>query len=434
MGLHLLYGAVLFGVSVQALAFEGPRPTDPFQAFPQNAWSPKPTPGPDVHALLRRQNTLPSGYLLAPDNTCGFINANSSTTTSTSKKTTTTSTKSSTTSTTNSSTTSSTSSEASSSSTEASTAEASITEAPSATSSVSTTSGTAVAGAATASTTPVASDAPSTPVGAIVGGVVGGIALIALHKKKNDAAAAAAVQPPGSFMSEPTIPPVAPYAQPPASPRGSAYNSSTPHQSSASAPSAHIPYSHNNHNSASGHSSGAYPGPSSLSTPSGSPRPQYQHQPHAPSPVAPPAYLQQHNHSPNQSGSWTGVEPPDRRSTSTPVSTYNGTTPVTPASALGPMPGEQATGGGGGGMPGVPLILQPGMGYRPYRPPSAAVAARPATAGSGSGNRDRSDSVSGNVSELPAKPVTRSLQSSAEGAAVAGNQQSEGKDTTAEQP
>jgi hypothetical protein len=78
MGLHLLYGAALFGVSVQALAFEAPQPTDPFQALPQNGWSPKPTPGPDAHALLRRQNTLPEGYLLAPDNTCGFISANPS--------------------------------------------------------------------------------------------------------------------------------------------------------------------------------------------------------------------------------------------------------------------------------------------------------------------------------------------------------------------
>jgi hypothetical protein len=256
-------------------------------------------------------------------------------------------------------------------------------------------------------------------------------------------------------MSEPTIPPVATYAQPAASPRGSAYNSSAPHQSSASAPSAHMyvaptaattaaaPVSafstyQNNNRSSSAHSGGAYyPEPSPLSTPSGSPRPQYQHQPHAPSPVAPPAYYQQHDRSSNQAGSWTGGEPLDRRSTTTPVSTYHGATPVTPASALGPMPGEQGTGGGSGGMPGVPLILQPGMGYRPYRPPSSATTGpgRPATAGSGTGNtRERNDSVG----EFPAavgvakavsisrKPVARSTSGLKPQQAVPGQSQSSG--------
>jgi len=77
MGLLSLYGAAIFGVSVQALAFPGPQPTDPFQALPQNEWTPRPTPGPDP-ALFRRQIALPATYLLAPDNTCGFINGNSS--------------------------------------------------------------------------------------------------------------------------------------------------------------------------------------------------------------------------------------------------------------------------------------------------------------------------------------------------------------------
>jgi hypothetical protein len=77
MGLHLLYGAALFA-SAHAIAFPGPQPTDSFQALPQGGWSPRPTPGPDAHALLRRQIDLPATYLLAPDNTCGFINGNSS--------------------------------------------------------------------------------------------------------------------------------------------------------------------------------------------------------------------------------------------------------------------------------------------------------------------------------------------------------------------
>ena len=77
MGLQLLYGAALFGVSAQAFAFL-PRPTAPFEARPlENGWSPAPTPAPDA-ALFRRQISLPSTYLIAPDNTCGFINGNSS--------------------------------------------------------------------------------------------------------------------------------------------------------------------------------------------------------------------------------------------------------------------------------------------------------------------------------------------------------------------
>lgn len=83
MGLRLLCGAAaLFGASVQALAFPGPQPTDAFQALPLDGWSPRPTaaPAPAVaHELLRRQqNILPATYLLAPDNTCGFINGISS--------------------------------------------------------------------------------------------------------------------------------------------------------------------------------------------------------------------------------------------------------------------------------------------------------------------------------------------------------------------
>jgi hypothetical protein len=78
MGFQLLYGAAVFGASVQALAFPSPRPTDPFQALPQDGWSPRPTPEPYAPALFRRQNGLPSTYLLAPDQTCGFINGSPS--------------------------------------------------------------------------------------------------------------------------------------------------------------------------------------------------------------------------------------------------------------------------------------------------------------------------------------------------------------------
>lgn len=73
MGLQqLLHGALLFGASAQAFVFL-PRPTDPSQPLPPgNGWSPVPTQAPDV-GLLRRNIGLPDKYLLAPDNTCGFI-------------------------------------------------------------------------------------------------------------------------------------------------------------------------------------------------------------------------------------------------------------------------------------------------------------------------------------------------------------------------
>jgi hypothetical protein len=81
MSLRLLYGAAAFGASVHALAFPGPQPTaiDAFQALPLDGWSPNPTPAPAAHELLRRQQVaLPSTYLLAPDNTCGYVNGISS--------------------------------------------------------------------------------------------------------------------------------------------------------------------------------------------------------------------------------------------------------------------------------------------------------------------------------------------------------------------
>jgi hypothetical protein len=79
MGLQLLYRAALLGASVQAFAFL-PQPTDPFQAAPlENGWTPRPTPAPEKgHGLFKRQISLPSSYLIAPDNTCGFINGNAS--------------------------------------------------------------------------------------------------------------------------------------------------------------------------------------------------------------------------------------------------------------------------------------------------------------------------------------------------------------------
>lgn len=335
--------------------------------------------------------------------------------------------------------TSSTSSASQSSST-SSGASSSTSAAPKTTSSA---TNTAVAGAATSSAPPVATTAAPTPVGAIVGGVIGGIALIALivlgavflrqHKKKH---AASELSPPQPFMSQPsfstTQPPAPSYAQTTASSRMSyepmphtvSSATATPAQmyavpataaaggaaggAAAAAAGAFNSYhnSSNNHNNnrqqhhpGSIHSNN-YPDPSPLTTPGHSPNPQYQHQPRAPPPLPQPSYYNHANHSPQPShdhGPWMGagagaVEPPDRQSTSTPVSTYNGTTPVSPASALGPMPGEPPHQQQQGAMGGVPLILQPGMGYRPYRPGnSSAPGPAPSRAGSGSG----SESING---------------------------------------
>ena len=174
-----------------------------------------------------------------------------------------------------------------------------------------------------------------------------------------------------------------------------------------------------NYANGAGYPNSAYADPSPVSTPAQSPAPQFHHQPHAPQPLPQPSYYNQANHSPSPSQAenrpWTSgaastVDPPDRRSTSTPVSSYNGTIPVTPASALGPMPGEQqpplpTAAAAGGAMAGVPLSLQPGMGYRPYRPGGSSTA--PSRSGSGSVDGTGLRSVSGST---PPPPVLEGPQ------------------------
>ena len=188
-------------------------------------------------------------------------------------------------------------------------------------------------------------------------------------------------QPPQSFSQQPAQSPFETYATPPAQDHSHMYGAPAAGASAAGA------YGNPNLSNRD---------PSPLSTPAASPGPQYQ-QPHPPAPsyyqsyhqpshsqdFAAPAYQSYHQQPPRQSQdhirghgeTWTGpggaAEPIDRRSTSTPLSTYHGATPTTPASALNSMPGEQSM--NGGGVPDVPLILQPGMGFRPYRPPSNSV-------------------------------------------------------------
>ncbi|KAH6850869.1 hypothetical protein B0I37DRAFT_123421 [Chaetomium sp. MPI-CAGE-AT-0009] len=495
MGFQLLYGAALLGASVQAFAFL-PRPTDPFQALPvENGWTPRPTPAPEGQGLFKRQISLPSSYLIAPDNTCGFVNGNSrsayaetthsrdksrsmstvepKTTSTTKKSTSSTSTRKSSSST---SKASSTKSETASETTSEATSEepAAATGPPAA----STTADSDRSSATTSSTEPVASDAPSTPTGAIVGGILGGIALIALaifgaillrrHKKKN--MATAELPPPQPFMAQPTYPntqpPAAPYGQDSASARMSGYAASSvagtpahmyaaPAAAGAAGAAAAAAGSFNSyHNHHPSNHTGTYADyhPSPMTTPSGSPQPQYAHQTHAPPPLPVPSY---YNNSPRASqdhyrggndnsstvggvggageagpveigdGAWAGAELPDRRSTSTPVSTYNGTTPVSPASALGPMPGEQQGSGNGGGMSGVPLILQPGMGYRPYRPPGAGAGAggNGNAAGGAGGNGGMGMVVPRKAVASGASPAARAAQAQGQAQGQAPDQQ-----------
>ena len=78
----LCYRVALFGASVHALAFPGPQPTDIANnnnAFRPDGWSPKPTAAPEFREVVRRQKDFATTLLMAPDNTCGFLNGHSST-------------------------------------------------------------------------------------------------------------------------------------------------------------------------------------------------------------------------------------------------------------------------------------------------------------------------------------------------------------------
>ncbi|KAK4186075.1 hypothetical protein QBC35DRAFT_284640 [Podospora australis] len=77
----LLSKGILLGTAAHALVFPGPRPTGDFLAAQldgvetDGGWIPQPTPGPNSHEVLRRQNVnvKTSVFLAAPDNTCGYI-------------------------------------------------------------------------------------------------------------------------------------------------------------------------------------------------------------------------------------------------------------------------------------------------------------------------------------------------------------------------
>ncbi|KAL2020145.1 hypothetical protein VTK56DRAFT_8750 [Thermocarpiscus australiensis] len=324
------------------------------------------------------------------------------------------------------STTSSTSAKATSTKTESAKTSSSrslTSESPSETSPTiaSSAAGTTTAGPATATTSSSNSEAAPTPVGGIVGGVVGGIAGVALivlgaifvrqHQKKRLSSAPPAEKPtsdppiqlqpqppagPSSYLSPQSIH-SAQASQSQASP-STASNQFPPHMfgapAAAAAASAAAAVT-----GASSANSARYPGPSPLSTPSASPRPPYQQefssqlQPPPPPPTSfyyqptPQRPSQDQGRAQSQEETWladnttTTTTPPDRQDTGTPVSTYHNATPVAPVSALGSHPSEQPM-GSGGILPGVPLVLQPGMGMQRLRPAPGAVPG----SGSGSGH------------------------------------------------
>ncbi|KAK3344106.1 hypothetical protein B0T25DRAFT_317845 [Lasiosphaeria hispida] len=74
MGQSVFFSSALFGVTVQALVYPGTRETDAV-AIPPDAQSPRPTIPPALHRFLRRQSYDEQTFLVAPDNTCGYVSA-----------------------------------------------------------------------------------------------------------------------------------------------------------------------------------------------------------------------------------------------------------------------------------------------------------------------------------------------------------------------
>ena len=74
MGMFSLYGLALFAATAQALAFPGPNPTYGI-VLPAGIQSPRPTDPPKLkQRILKRQSSSDDDtFLVAPDNTCGYI-------------------------------------------------------------------------------------------------------------------------------------------------------------------------------------------------------------------------------------------------------------------------------------------------------------------------------------------------------------------------
>ena len=78
MGRASVYMLAAFGATMQALIFPGPEATDAV-VTPTNAQSPRPTRPPIFKELRRRQaSSTDETFLVAPDNTCGYVSGLSS--------------------------------------------------------------------------------------------------------------------------------------------------------------------------------------------------------------------------------------------------------------------------------------------------------------------------------------------------------------------
>jgi hypothetical protein len=76
MARSLLCGALAAAVAVRALVHPEPRATG-FVVMPLDAQSPVPTTPPALHEYFKRQNGNGQTVLVAPDNTCGYVSAQS---------------------------------------------------------------------------------------------------------------------------------------------------------------------------------------------------------------------------------------------------------------------------------------------------------------------------------------------------------------------
>ncbi len=73
MGPSHLLGIALFAAVAQALAYPGPRATE-IAAIPHDSRSPRPTLPASLKQLRKRQSNNEEIVIVAPDNTCGYVN------------------------------------------------------------------------------------------------------------------------------------------------------------------------------------------------------------------------------------------------------------------------------------------------------------------------------------------------------------------------
>ncbi|KXX74234.1 hypothetical protein MMYC01_209658 [Madurella mycetomatis] len=414
MGLCSFFSVALFGVSVQAIAFPGPSPTNDIYAIQEDGWTPMPTAPPGVHEVLRRQNSLASTFIMAPDNTCGFVSGRSNCAFRVSCIDSADMRKSCDRDCQRDSLTLKCTGTARFCNTVA--FPLGVTDYYCATRRIARAhhlifdqveysqvyqdinlayiDDSARANAATSSSADLVAapaPAPAPPAGAIVGGVIGGVALLAMiifgaiflrqrQQRHLQALQAAALTGQNQHpMSEPPFqpqPPAAPFAQ------SSPYSAQTPSSPAQSHQFAAQTYGAAAAGaiatSAAGSAGSSFSGPPTSNypdyyqpTPMSTPSPQ-------PTPAAYHTYQHQQQDYQQQPQDQPWVTPPDRADTSTPQSIRNAS-PVTPASALSAQPADYPGNRASNAAGVVPLALQPGMGswQQRYRTESLSSSSAP---------------------------------------------------------